>query len=205
MTDDPPPRKLPVTGDKPLESRVTAIEAQISSLADDVRTTNRALERHAERTYAAIEQLADRVAQSAQGFNEKFLQSRVVPWGALAAWAAIILSLVAVATSGHVRDQDRLERAVLEHAVKFEDFLKEQPVEAFERGRRHQRIDDLDVQHRLFQVELREIRTSLAGLLLAQASGSGDSRRSDEARLTGIVDRLLHLERAGVSPSQTVE
>jgi hypothetical protein len=80
------------------DGRLASIETNYQRLAEDVHGTASALEKHVERTSLALETL-----------NNKINSSRVPQWSALASWAAIILTIVALLLSGYGEDQGRLE------------------------------------------------------------------------------------------------
>lgn len=79
-------------------SRLATIETNYERLAEDVHGTAAALEKHVERTSLALETL-----------NNKINSYRTPQWSALASWAAIILTIVALLLSGYGEDQGRLE------------------------------------------------------------------------------------------------
>ena len=80
------------------DGRLASIETNYQRLAEDVHGTASALEKHVERTSLALETL-----------NNKISSARVPQWSALASWAAIILTIVALLLSGYGEDQGRLE------------------------------------------------------------------------------------------------
>ena len=80
------------------DSRLAAVETNYARLDEDVHETAVALEKHVERTSLALETI-----------NNKVNASKVPQWSALASWAAIILTIVALLLNGYGEDQSRLE------------------------------------------------------------------------------------------------
>jgi len=47
------------------------------------------------------------------------------PWGIMAAWAAVILSIVAIYSRGYIRDMDRLENSIGHHRTEIWNHVRD--------------------------------------------------------------------------------
>jgi chromosome segregation ATPase len=80
-----------------MEARIATIEANYLRLLENTHATADALERHAERSSEAIE-----------GLISKLAAAKVPQWGALASWAAVILTIVGLLLASINRDQAKI-------------------------------------------------------------------------------------------------
>lgn len=96
-----------------MEARIATIEANYLRLVEDTHATADALERHATRSSEAIESLISKLAAA-----------KVPQWGALASWAAVILTIVGLLLASINRDQAKTS-AELEKQSHQMEILKE--------------------------------------------------------------------------------
>lgn len=96
-----------------MEARIATIEANYLRLVEDTHSTAEALERHAERSSEAIE-----------GLISKLAAAKVPQWGALASWAAVILTIVGLLLASINRDQAK-SAAELEKQSQQLEILKD--------------------------------------------------------------------------------
>jgi len=86
------------TASSKLTGRVASLEMGYDRVSDDVRNLSRLMENNSLETRRAINEL-----------GEKISSGRQTPWHTLAAWAAVIISIVALAASGFIRDMNRID------------------------------------------------------------------------------------------------
>ena len=81
-----------------IEARISTVEANYERILEDVHNLADSLERHADRTSTAIESIVDKLAAT-----------KVPQWGALASWAAVILTVMGLLMLAYGKDQARIE------------------------------------------------------------------------------------------------
>lgn len=79
------------------DGRISGLEASVGSMERRLDKLGDNLDAHFD---ATRRQFAD--------LSERFAHSRQTSWGALAGWAAVVVSIVALGGSSYVRDVDRL-------------------------------------------------------------------------------------------------
>lgn len=80
------------------DGRIVSIETNYERISEELHQVTTSMEKHAERTASSLETL-----------NNKINAAKVPQWSALASWAAIILTIVALLLSGYSEDQTRLD------------------------------------------------------------------------------------------------
>lgn len=86
-----------------IEQRITRVETEVQNLTHQV----------------------GRVVESVDKLSRFVNQSSVTPWGTLASWAAVILSIVFFVGYGYVRQMDTLEGGLAKQQDQYVEVLKD--------------------------------------------------------------------------------
>jgi hypothetical protein len=81
-----------------LGSRVSGLERDVAHLDDRIDAFEKTVGRR-----------FDQLAYSIENLGKSFNEGRKTPWATLAAWAGVVVMLVAILGHGYVRDLNRVE------------------------------------------------------------------------------------------------